>query len=145
MEMLHSPAAIIAKLLVAAGAGSDPPAGPWPVFVANEPTNPSNCVTVYNTAGTSDGRSMLDGAVFTHPGIQVRVRSDDESGWLKAEALRKLLAEGVRQASVVVGDATYTVYCCARISNVIPLGKEAPTSKRSIFVVNCTVALRRAA
>lgn len=142
----HSPADIVAQLLIRDSIGADPdvsPLGSWPVYVGGEPNTPDNCLTVYDTAGSDDGSSMIDGELFGHSGVQIRIRAKDHrTGWTKADALQTHLAEGVLDEIVTVQSTTYLVHCFARIGDVLALGKDAPTSKRSLFTVNALVSVK---
>src|SRR5688572_13398595 len=98
LELLHSPGEVVAYLLVELGLGAtptNPPASPatWPVYAEGEPDTPDNCITVYTTAGRSDGRSMIDGELFEHYGVQIRIRGRTQTdGWQKASAVRKAIS-----------------------------------------------------
>jgi hypothetical protein len=146
VALQHSPADVTARVLVALGLvadpETDPPGSPWPVFVADEPDRPDNCVTVYDTTSTNDGRSMRDGENWQHRGIHVRVRAiDHPTGSAKAEAISVALAEDVYRETVVIGAATYSVHCFAAVGDPISLGKEVPESRRFLFTINATLAI----
>lgn len=146
---LHSPSEILRRVLIGLGVAADPPAGPWPIYRGNEPSNPDNCLTVYDTEGMSDGRSMIDGEAYEHPGFQLRIRAVGHgTGHAKASELRHALAEriGMLAVGVAGGSAvTYLLHSANRLSGVISLGKDVPDSKRYLFTINGTLALRRAA
>ncbi len=138
--MNHSPAEIVRQLLIDEGVGSD--GGTWPVYSTNEPATPDNCITVYDTAGTSSGRAMIDGELLGYFGFQVRIRAKTHTiGWLKAYAVQFALV-GVYQKTVHIGSDTYFVHCIARIKDIMVLGKE-PTGKRSLFTVNALVPINQ--
>lgn len=143
--MLHSPADILAQLIVDLGKGTDPTAGgAWPVFVAGEPTAPDNAITVYDTTPQDDGRSMIDGEMLGHFGFQVRVRGTTHSvAYVKAEAVRVALEESVYDRTVHRDGSTYLVHCVAK-TNFLSIGKDVPTSKRSLFTINGLVSLKYA-
>lgn len=140
----HSPTDVIRKALIAAGAGTDPAAAqPWPVYADNEPSSPDNVVTLFETAGISDGRTMVDGEAQVHLGVQARVRGrTGDVGRVRADLIRSKF-ESVYSMVVVLANptASYYLHCFARIQPVIPLGDESPDSKRKIFTVDATVAL----
>jgi len=140
----HSPADIVAQLLVDLSLGSDPTgSSAWPVFVAREPETPDNCITVFGTASKKQGRTMNDGEVQEQHGIQVSVRSGTyPTGFAKARAIAVALDESVRLNTVSLESATYTVYGVSRTSGPLDLGKE-PTTKRNVFTINATVTLRQ--
>ena len=153
--MNDSPSDIVRQLLLTLGLGAIAAYAngaytgqPWPIFAANEPASPDNVITVYDTTGQSDGRTMPDGEECTHYGIQLRVRAVDEpTGWPVANNLRNALARLVPSPPtgtnyVTLGPNNYTVWAFAGIGNVIPLGKETPSSARFLFTVNALVAIR---
>lgn len=146
-SLTHSPANIIRYLLISEGLGTLPTdSGSWPVYYSNEPGTPDSVITLYDTAGRIDGHSQIDGRVIEHHGIQVRVRcANPENGYAKARAIAVALDEDVSFSGVTISTSTYTVYAVTRSSDVLSLGKETPTSKRNLFTVNATVALRQTA
>lgn len=141
----HSPSHIVRQLFVELGGGSAFNAGqPWPVFDSVEPATPDQVITVYDTPGRSDGRSMIDGELFEHFGIQVRVRSKEhEAGWVKAEALRTMMAITAYEEAIHVSSAFYLVHCFAGIGQVLPLGREVGVSARKLFTINAVVSIRQ--
>lgn len=144
LPLIHSPADIVRRALIADGAGTAPESGQaWPVFSSKEPNTPDQVITVYNTAGFSDGRFMVDGELFYHPGVQVRVRSlTSPLGATKAESLRNFMAR-LHNESITLGGTPYTLFCLGKITEVRELGDESPTSKRQIFTIEAVAALRR--
>lgn len=129
------------QLLIDIGQGIDGNSGNWPVFDSNEPNAPDNVITCYDTQGMDDGRSNLDGTLWAHQGIQVRIRSTGVAvGRTKANAIRKALSEVVRR-TVWIGIAQYWIQNVARIGQVISMGKEKPGSNRNLFTVNVLLPL----
>lgn len=139
----HSPADILRWVLVGLNLGTDPTVGgAWPIYAAGEPDQPDDCITTYDTTGTDDGRSMIDGEVFRNPGVQVRIRSTDHStGWVKADAIFAALGQSIRNYYIVIGSTRYLVSCVTNIGNVIALGKETSSTKRSLFTINATIVV----
>jgi hypothetical protein len=141
----HSPADVIAALLIDLGIGGDAGADPlpeWPVYVGSEPSSPDSTITVYDTAGRAFGRSMATGDLSEHHGFQVRVRARTHAGgWLKARAVAVALDRGVLHRTVTVGGRAYFVNVVNRESGPLALGKEVPATKRSLFTVNATADL----
>ena len=139
---MASAAEIIRSMLVDLGLGTDPSSqGLWPIFVSNEPNRPDNCITIYDTASSDDGRSMVDGELFSHEGLQVRVRSVDyPTGYTKANSIRTALAKSINFRTTYIDSQGYLVYCCSKIGNVLPIGTEQ-TSKRQLFTLNCLVSM----
>lgn len=130
-----SPAQIVRQLLIDLGGGSD--GGTWPIYATSEPSDPDNVITVYDTIGQDDGRAQIDGSVFYHYGLQVRVRAiDHPTGWAKAIALRDLLAT-VYHNLTTVGSNKYEVWAISRLAQPLFIGKDVPRSKRTLFTINC--------
>lgn len=140
----NSPAHIIARLLVELGLATlATDNGLWPVYVTNEPSTPDNCITIFNTTGKDGGRSMIDGALLGHSGFQVRVRSHNHStGWTKADAIQRDLAENVYDETVHVGDKNYLVHCVSNIGDVMDLGTDS-SSKRVLFTINAITVINQ--
>lgn len=150
--MLSEPSAIVAQLLRDKGAAASPTAPPadWEAYAAFPQERPERCVVVRDTLGRNHGRAMFDGKVKRHWGIQILVRGAGGGGLTaKAEAFRKAveiaetLAEDVVDEEVTIGGGVYNVHCFAAIDQPISVGFEAPTSKRWVYSLNCTAAIRR--
>jgi hypothetical protein len=147
MGLTHSPADILAQVLVDIGQGSSPSNNPlqaWPVYTTGEPNAPDNCITVKDTVGQDDGRTMPDGEPMFHPGFQIRLRATDEAtGYAKANAIRTALSQ-ILNRTVTIGSNNYFVNCVVRIGQVLPLGKDTPHTKRSLFTLNAMLVVRAA-
>lgn len=142
--LLHSPADIVRRVLIALGLGVDPPSTPWPIYCDSEPGAPDNCLTLYDTTGKSDGRAMKGGELFTHYGIQVRIRAvDHPTGYLKADAIRCDMARTIYDRGVTIAGTAYLLHCLARISEVLILGTETGVSKRHLFTINALASLKK--
>lgn len=148
----HSPARIVRQLLIDLGlavAGSYDSSnrytgGAWPVTATSEVDAPDNAITVYDTAGRGDGRSMIDGETFSHYGFQVRVRAaDHDTGWAKADSIENGLSKSVYQRTVHVGGSTYLVHCVSGIGDVLSIGKETPASTRRVFTLNALLSVKK--
>lgn len=87
---MNSPAKDIAKYLSGqTGLGTYAGTANWGIFVAVEPDEPVNCVTLYDLGGQGDQTDDLDMAQVD---IQVRVRCNTYSdGYDKHEIIRDLL------------------------------------------------------
>lgn len=148
LPFLQSPAEVLRRVLIGLGVAADPPALPWPLYRGLEPADPDDCLTVYDTQGTQDGRSMFDGEAYEHPGFQLRVRARRHgAGHAKASELRHALAERIHMVAVGVSGSgvTYLLHSVNRIGVVMSLGQDVPTSKRYLFTINGVLAIRRAA
>lgn len=156
MQLAHSPAKILAQLLIDLGVASAPsysPDGhyngdPWPVFTSSEPDSPDACLTLKNTEGQDDGRAMIDGDPWYHYGFQLRIRAVDEpTGFAKADALRYSMAKNVYDRVVTIVDkdnptgVSYAVHCITHIGQILGLGTDAPSTKRSLFTVNAMLVV----
>lgn len=131
-------------MLVDMGYGTNRSAnGAWPIHSTNEPDLPDNCITVYDTQGVDEGRVMQGERQEKH-GIQVRIRSATHAaGFTKARAIAVAIDQDVYLESVVVDGHTYIVHAMSRTSDVLALGKELPTSKRTVFTINATATVRQ--
>ena len=141
--MNYSPADITCRFLVAEGVGTLPTAnGAWPIYIADEPDLPDNCITVYDLQGQNNGRNMPGRTTFRHQGIQVRVRSTVHTvGWDKAEEIREALHNAYDEILTISADS-YIIHCYSKLSDVLALGKESPTSKRRLFTVNALISVK---
>lgn len=151
-NLTHSPADVLRHCLISLGYGVIPSVSAvWPIFCDSEPDKPDNCITLYNTQGKESGRTMTDGERQEFPGFQVRVRCvNPVDGFAKARAIAVALDEEVYDEGVTVNPDTgsttsenYLLHSVSRSSQVIPLGKETPTSKRNVFTVNGVFSLRQ--
>jgi hypothetical protein len=142
--LLHSPADVVARLLIALGQGVAPGAGtPWQIQADKEPSSPDNTITTYNTDGYIHGRTQVDGEYQVHEGVLVRVRATDSKvGATKAWAIANVIAKVVKNNSVRIDTSTYEVYNMNLKGQVIPLGVQ-PGTKRFLWTINATVAMRQ--
>ena len=148
----RSPAEVVQQLLIDGGIGTtgdalDGALGAWPVYATIEPddleTIPDEIVVVYDTQGIDDLRTMIDGKLYTHHGVQLLVRSSNHSrGYAKAMAARNYLAESIRNTYTTVVETRYLVHAVTKIGDVLPIGTDPGTSKRLLFTVNATVSLK---
>lgn len=141
--LLHNPARVLRQLLIDLGLGVQAAyaagvytGGAWPVFASGEPPTPDECLTVRGTLGTDFGYSQPGGELLQYHGFQVRVRAgSDETGYARASSILAALNEGGYPVAVTVESTPYCVGD-AWTKGVIPLGKETPESKRSLFTIN---------
>lgn len=147
-RMPHSAADVIRHLMVNLSLGTlmeDNPSNPpdWTIGVSYEPDNPDNIITVYDQVGVKDGRQMFGGQSWIHYGLQVRLRSNDyPTGWKKIDSIATALDEAVDRNTVAISPNVYFVQAISRSSGPLPLGKDAPTTKRDLFTLNLTAAIR---
>lgn len=148
LPLNHPVSDILRRLLVTLGAGTLPSAsGSWPIHL-DEPDTPDNVITVYGTVGRDDGRIQFSGERDQHRGFQVRVRAVSQIvGQAKAESVAKILDEDAYTDTVSITTdsvtSSYLVHSVSRTSEVIPIGKETPASKRFIYTINAVAALSR--
>lgn len=142
--LLHSPADVLASLLVALGLGSVYDAGDdWPVRCEEEVSDPEEAITVYDTAGIDNGRDGF-GERVEHHGCQVRIRSGSfPSGAAKALAVAAGL-DGVHWREVTHLGEAYLVHTIVRTGPPLRLGKERDSSRR-LWTINVLLTLRRLA
>lgn len=140
----HSPAEIIANLLIDESLGTIPSdKGSWPIFIAIVPDNPDRIITVTDTAPIKQGRFQNDGETQFHHGVQIAVRSASHTaGWTKADALTEALDKTIQYTGVTIGSSGYIVYAMSH-SGIIVVGKNVPISKRNLFTINATCAMRQ--
>lgn len=138
----HSPAQIVANLLIGLNAAEAITSTNWPVFSTNEPDTPDNCITVYDTTGIDEGQVAFNGELQQHYGIQFRIRAREHLvGFAKASSIRQVVTESVLNRTVTLDDVHYNIHAITRVSTVIALGNETPNSKRKLFTVNAVVSI----
>jgi hypothetical protein len=129
--MSHSPAQILNRYLIAAGAlklPTDPLAATdWPGQYGALPDAPDNAIAIYNTGGTHDGRIMRGGRVIEHPGVNIRVRAGgagaDATAYAKARSIANLL-DAIQNAPVAIDGVNYTINAVSRPTPIIAMGQE---------------------
>lgn len=132
----HSPADVIAQLLINSGLGTLGTAEEaWPIFVARMPENLDNVISVFDTTGKKDGRYMRGGTVVERPGVLIGVRAQRyEIGYQKAKAIRDLI-DATDHANVTIDAVTYTVNSISRTTPIVSLG-ESEERKNQEFSLN---------
>ena len=144
-SLTHSPADIIRQLLTDLGQGTLPSATTdWPIYFSQEPNSPDEVITIYDTTGIKNGRTMVDGEVHEHHGFQVRIRAGQyATGFTKARAIAIAMDESVRNTTVTLDASTYKVYSITRVSGPLSIGTDVPTSKNDLFTTNAVAAIRQ--
>lgn len=139
----HAQCEIIRKLLIDLGQAANSQTVDWSIFSYSEPNTPDNCITVYNTTGTTQGAFQTSGEVQEFHGIQIRLRGNNKkTAFAKANDIFVALS-GVQMRTVTVESANYTIASVRPTANVIDLGNETPDSKRRIFTINAITALHQ--
>jgi hypothetical protein len=149
----NSVAEIVQYLLVQLGVATLPvgtAAWIWPIYEGTEPDQPDNVITVYDTDSVMEGRTTVDSEKQSHYGFQVRVRASDKpTAFLEANEIAIALDTRATNVSVTVADPeigthVYSISAVTRQGDPLYIGAERATSKRKIYTVNATVALRQA-
>ena len=142
----HSPADVIAQVLIDLGLGADyatdPTSVAWPVSVNDEPDEPDDEITVNDTEGRMQRRRLWDGRWGEMHGVQVKVRSADPvEGYAKADAVKAALDALANRECAVDGTA-YRVQSVSRTGGVLSLGKLRPVAAgRYGFTVNAVATI----
>lgn len=150
--LYHSPARIIAELLIGAGYGTDPErtiGGAWPIFVGREPDGPDEIIKVSFTQGKDFG-DTADNERQEWYGIQIMVRANtEEEGFYKIQRIalfldqvHRTLVDITQIEAVGTGTTEYILNGITRTSNVLPLGTESLQSQRQLFTVNAVAVIR---
>lgn len=142
--LTHPPSKVIQQLLVDLGLATLPAAdGSWPVTASQEEDKPDSVLTVFDTSGVPDGRTMIDGVMQEHYGFQVKIRAARfQTGYTKASAIQNAIDSSVRNTSVTVDSSVYAIATITRTGSIIHVGTE-PTSSRNMFTINATVSMRQ--
>jgi hypothetical protein len=143
-SLARSPADVVRWLLILLDLGTDPEdADSWPIHASSEPDSPDNLITVYDTAGMTDGRVHRTGETAEHRGVMVQVRGTDQpTAWVKSDAIREALDEQVHNLLVTIDDEEYVVYAVTRHSGPLSLGRE-PNTDRFLFTLNAVVTVKQ--
>ena len=153
LPLAHSPADVLAQVMIDNLAlGVDPealPLGSWPIYPAEMPFTPDECMAVADTAGVSYGRDSKVGRRMERFGIQITVRGRDHPiAAQKALAVCRALDADLVKEQVTVDALTsgqpptnYLVWAFTRSSGPFPLPDNA--SARVTFVINGTVTLKQ--
>lgn len=141
----YSPAHVLAQYLLDNTVVSLP-GGDWPVYISHLPDTEdtdSNAVCVYNPPGLVAGRSMDTGEKKTFPGIQIRVRAeDDPTAYAKALALAALLDGTTARPVVTMPDASYRLDNLSRTSTVAFMGVDADGRNVS-YTINARATIKK--
>ena len=118
----------------------------WPLYCPHMPDGDdveTNCGVARDSPGTQDRRSIRSGEVPDHPGVQIRIRTNDyDAGYAKIEDV-VLALDAVINETVVMGAASYLIQNVSRTSPIAYLGVEPGTKRRMFFTVNYLLTLKR--
>lgn len=145
--LTHSPIDIMRGLLVAMGLGSgvaNPQVNPWPVHAFDVPDKPDNVITTQGGESTDDGRTAFDGERQEHHGVTIRVRgTTDDVAYAKAKAIATALDTEALDETVTIQGAQYLVHSVSLRDDPVGLGREIPTSARSVYQLDATLTVRQ--
>ena len=139
---------VIWKYLIDKGVITAPGgAGPFFGYYAKEPNDeldPNDVVTIYDDMPKYDMGRMRGNQWYGHPGINIRIRSADDSGgdaysrgWNKGQEIVTALSQLSNTSVVVVGDpTTYRIVCYTVGQGLVFLKEEDPVKKRQLFTIN---------
>ncbi len=136
-----SPADILRRVIISLSLASDPELSSiWPCYTGTEPPTPDSLITTYDVVGRDNGRIMQDGSRAQLYGVQVRVRSITHiAGYAKCREIAVALDTQVYDTIVQIASVNFIVHSVSRSSDVMALGKDVSSSKRSIFTLNVLI------
>ena len=106
------------------------------LFIAKEPSNPDNVVTITTTPGFTPERTLDNGSWYYRSAIQVRIRDNNYSDWM---ALGTNIMQSLHnRANTEWGGTLYTV--------IQATGEPTPfawdENNRTIIIINFTLQRR---
>lgn len=140
-----SPANIIQQLLKDLQLCDDPEdsAPQWPGYISFLPDEEDTAICVYDTRGTDDGR-LMTGEQIEHPGVQIRIRTQDyNTGWRKAFDIIEQL-DGVNRLTVALSsEEAYLLSNVSRTGGIMPMGIDPEdVRRRHNFSINAILTVR---
>jgi hypothetical protein len=100
------------------------------LFIGIEPDQPNECVTIFDTPGSSPQLTMNRGEIYEYPSIQIRVRATEYlEGWGMIEDVKDFL-HGRSQEQL--NGTLYTAIICS----ISPFLLDYDQNRRPRFVVN---------
>lgn len=145
----HGQQDIARKVLTVAGVGVHPDTNQpysWPIYVDQEPDAPDNCLTLYETAGITDGKLGPTGEDTEHHGLQIQVRCEASRPYVgrkKARAVKSTLDQLASPYDLTFEGISYTIYSFNPQGSIIPLGRDMTNKNRFLWTLNYTVSLIR--
>jgi hypothetical protein len=147
--LTHSPADVLSRILIDLNLGTDPAAGgEWPVYVGDEPAPapggvPDELITVSDTTGVNDGRSMPTGERFERHGVQVKLRARrHDTGWERMDRICHAINEDILRRDVTIDGHAYLVQTVGGVRRVHEFKKDAKSELR-YFSINGLMAVRK--
>ncbi len=106
------------------------------LFISREPDSPDNCVTLYDTPGSSPVVFMNKNEKYFYPSIQVRIRNNDyRQGYaLGKQIVTKLHGEGQTE----INDTYYSLIAAQSEPFLLKYDK----NNRAIFIINFNLQRR---
>jgi hypothetical protein len=142
----HAPSDVIRWAIIHFGDGTDPTLSPlqaWPVYDDIEPPTPDNCVSVFSTTPEPGQRNMVSGDYPFHYGFMVRVRAQTSSGaLLKIKTIETRLSQQLYDQVITIGGVNYVIHSVSIKSGPLRSGLDSPSTKRSIYTLNCTAYIQ---
>lgn len=141
-----SPAEILGQWLINLAIAADPDTSndDWPVYyghLPDETDTPDNAISIYDTGGTDDGRTMVDGVRAEHPGFQVRLRASSyKIGYEKISGIQATM-EGTLRTPVSLGGRTWLIENISLTGTIISLGVDRDKLRRDHFTLNGLLTL----
>ncbi len=102
------------------------------LFVGEEPHNPDNCVTVFD----SPGAAPEPGYVLLYPGVQIRVRGAAIGGYKTAYTLAESIRNVLHALSPQTVNSTKYINVLAE-GDILYIGQDK--SKRPRFTINFSI------
>lgn len=109
-------------------------------FTRSMPDDYDQAVCIFNTTGPIFGRRQRDGKQLMHPGVNVFVRTLDDTGYDLAVTLANALDASTR-STIMIDEMEYLVQSIYRTSPVISLGEEVG-KQRQRWSINARVAFQ---
>jgi hypothetical protein len=142
-QLNHSPSDILRRVLVALSDGTLPSAkAAWPIHSNGMVNKPDSQISVNDTQGRTQGRTMTDGEVITFPGVQIMIRAaKPHTAFTKAGNIVQTLDEDINRTSVTIDSNEYQIQAVTRTSDPIFLGEE-DGSNRHLYAINAIMSVR---
>jgi hypothetical protein len=106
------------------------------MFVAKEPTNPDNVVTIYTTSGFAPERTLDNGSWYYRSAVQIRVRNN---GYSTGMALATNIMTSLHnRANTEWNDTLYTVI--QAVGEPVPFAWDE--NNRTIIIINFNLQRR---
>lgn len=139
----HSPADIVAYLLVSKGQANAHNVAGWPTFINNTPKTPGQYLSLVDTAGRLSGKTHVDSEPQIHHGVQLLAKSPNPT--LPFRKLTELLGflSSVANEVVVLEDSHYIVKATTATSSVLRIGREQPEDVLTVCSLNLVCSIRQ--